>query len=254
MDSLRLDGLVTLISGTSQGIGAAVALGFAARGARVMMTSRAATDDPPESVAAARAQGEVDYLQLDVTDRAACARVVAETIQRFGRLDCLICNAGIYPRVPFEEMQPADWDAMLATNLDGAFNLCTAATPHFVARRYGKIITVSSINVRIVQPGRAHYVASKMGLVGLTRGLARDLGAHGVRANCILPGAVLTEGELRDHPDQAAVLARVNALQCIPGRIEGRDIEPTFAFFASPASDAITGQSLAVDLGWTFDA
>ncbi len=252
-DGLRLDGQVALITGTSQGIGAAVAIGFCRRGARVLLTSRAPEEQPPATLAACREHGDAEYRRCDVRSAADCAQAVEAAIERFGQLDIVICNAGIYPKVPFEQMTLAQWDDMLRTNLDGAFFTCHAATPHLIARGYGKIITVGSINSRIVQPQRAHYVASKAGLIGFTRGLARDLGRHGIRANCILPGAILTEGELRDFPDQEAILARVNELQSIPGRIRSEDCEPTFAFLAHPASDAITGQALAVDNGWTFD-
>ena len=253
MDGLRLDGRVALVTGAARGIGKGVAIGFAARGARVMLTGRQPVDCPPPALGEAQAVGEAAYTRFDVTDRDAAQQAVQQVLTRWGRLDIVVANAGIYPKVPFEQMTPEDWDQMQAVNLTGHFNTVWAATPTLVDQGYGKIITVSSINADIVQAERAHYVATKMGIIGFTRGLARDLGKYGIRANCILPGAVLTEGELEAFPDQSAVLQEVNELQCIPGRIGPADIEPTFAFLASEASDAITGQTLTVDLGWSFN-
>lgn len=253
MDGLRLDGRVALVTGAAKGIGAGVAVGFARRGARVMLTGRQPGDAPPASLTAAQAVGEADYTPLDVSSYEQARAAVARTVERFGRLDVVVANAGIYPKVAFWAMTPEQWQEMQTVNLTGTFNTCRAAIEPMIAAGYGKIITVSSINAQIVQPERAHYVASKLGIIGLTRGLARDLGPKGIRANCILPGAVQTEGELAAFPDQDAVLAEVNRRQCIPGRITPADIEPAFAFFAAAASDAITGQCLTVDLGWTFD-
>ena len=117
----------------------------------------------------------------------------------------------------------------------------------------GVIINVGSVALRLGMPNLTHYLASKGGLVGLTRGLARDLGAHGIRVNCLHLGAILTEGELRLFPDQAAILKSLEEKQSLPGRLTPESIEPTFAFFASDDSSDITGQCLTIDRGWVHD-
>jgi len=125
-------------------------------------------------------------------------------------------NAAIFPWQTAEEMTWEAWRHVMDVNLDGTWRWCEAVIPHFVQQRAGVIINVGSIALRAGLPNYPHYVASKGGIVGLTRGLARDLGKHGIRVNCIHPGAIQTPGELRKFPDQEALLKMLNEKQCIP--------------------------------------
>jgi len=241
--AINLNGLVCLITGADQGIGNGLVKGFLRRGAKVA----AGLYD------ASRSASKVDAalaLQLDVTKADQVRASVAKTIETFGRLDVLINNAGIFPWKPADEMVFADWRSVLDVDLDGVFRCCEAVIPHMKAQNAGVIINVGSIAVRAGLPHLAHYIASKGGLIGLTRGLARDLGKYGIRVNCIHPGAIQTEGEIQKFPDQAGLLKMLNEKQCIPGRITPADIEPTFAFLASSESAPITGQCITVDKGW----
>lgn len=251
--SIRLDGRVALITGAARGIGAGVAIGFAQRGAQVVLTGRQPDGEPPASWEQARQYNPTAlYRRLDVTDFDRACAVAQEVTELFGRLDILVNNAGIYPRKPFLEMDPAEWHQVIDVNLHGCFNCAKAVVPQMVRQQYGKIINVGSIEFLLGDPNLTHYITSKGGLIGFTRSLARDLGKYGIRVNCILPGAVLTEGELLLFPDQERIAQILNEKQCLPGRIRPADIEPAFAFLASGESDSITGQSLNVDQGWVY--
>ncbi len=224
---------VCVITGAGEGVGRGLALGFAQRGA--------------VSVAGAWA------VKMDVTKADEVKAAVEQIIARHGRIDVWINNAGIYPRQPADEMTLADWRKILDTNLDGAWRCCEAIIPHLKRQRGGVIINVGSIVLRLGTENLTHYLASKGGLVGLTRGLARDLGKHDIRVNCVHLGAVLTEGELRLFPDQAAVLKMLEEKQSLRGRLTPETVEPVFAFLASDDSRDITGQCLTVDRGWSHD-
>lgn len=237
--AIDLTGRVCLVTGAKQGIGESVARGFAKRGAIVV-----ATDLEPPSV-----QGAAANLAWDVTQARRAEEIVGEVVDRFGRLDVLVANAGIYPKHDWETMSEAQWRKILAVNLDGAWFGAQAAGRAMTKAGYGKIVLVSSVTVTTGRGEQAHYVTAKAGIIGLTRSLARGLGKSGVRVNCIMPGAVRTPTELEMYPDQEAVARFCAERQCLPHRIESDDIEPSFAFLASAESDAITGQVLCVDHG-----
>ena len=192
-------------------------------------------------------------VQLNVTNDDEVKGAVEAVINHFGRIDVLINNAGIYPRIDARQLSASDWTATIDTNLTGAFRCARASIPHFVAQESGAIINVGSIALRLGMPSLTHYLSSKGGIVGLTRGLARDLGVYGVRVNCLHLGAVQTEGELELFPDQEALLREMNSKQSCRGRLTPESIEAVFAFFASELSQDITGQCLTVDRGWTHD-
>jgi 3-oxoacyl-[acyl-carrier protein] reductase len=244
--AIELTNRVCVVTGAGEGVGRGLVHGFLKRGARVIAGVRS-LEKSAAVVAPAWA------VKLDVTKTLEVRQAVDAIIARHGRIDVWINNAGIYPRKPVDEMTEADWRRVLDTNLDGAWRCCEAVIPHMKRQQSGVIINVGSITLRLGLRNLTHYQASKGGLVGLTRGLARDLGAHGIRANCVHLGAVLTEGELRLFPDQASVLKELEEKQSLRGRLTPETIEPVFAFLASDDSRDITGQCLTVDRGWTHD-
>lgn len=244
--AVELTGLVCVITGAGRGVGRGLAGGFSRRGARVVagvLDAGEAESVPPGAWA----------LPFDVRSAEQVEAAVDAIIARYGRIDAWVNNAGIYPRKPVDQLTFDDWRDVLDTNLDGAWRCCQALIPHFKRQRAGVVINVGSVALRIGMPDVANYLASKGGLVGLTRGLARELGKYRVRVNCVHLGAVLTETELRVFPDQEAMSRTLDERQSIPGRMTPESVEPVFAFLVSPESFDVTGQCLTVDRGWTHD-
>ena len=146
-----------------------------------------------------------------------------------------------------------DYKALREINLDGSWRCCLGVIPHFKKQGSGVIINTGSITLRMGMANLAHYESTKGGILGMTRGLARDLGQYNIRVNCLHLGAVLTEGEGRLGIDPVEQQARLDEKQCLPGRLTPETVEPNFAYFASDDSRDITGQSLTVDRGWVHD-
>jgi 3-oxoacyl-[acyl-carrier protein] reductase len=235
---LDLSSKVCLVTGADEGLGFGLVQGFLTRGAHV-----AAGLLHPE-----RSQPRVAPafgVPMDVTQPDQVAAAVAAVVEKFGRIDVLINNAGIYPRIPADEVTPEDWLRVQDSSM--------AVLPHFKAQGSGSIINIGSVTFRLGMSHLSHYIASKGGIVGLTRSMARDVGRHGIRVNCLHLGAIRTDGEKRLPPADAAALAGVESLQSLPGRQSPASVEPTFAFFASDESRDITGQCLTVDRGWTHE-
>lgn len=244
--AIDLTGKVCLITGADEGIGFGLVQGFLKRGAHV-----AAGLLQPDKFGARVAPAFA--VPMDVTNPAQVTAAFDAVIAKFGRIDVLINNAGIYPRCPADELTFEKWRQVHDINLDGTWRCCEAAIPHLKQQGKGVILNTGSITVRMGMAELAHYEATKGGILGLTRGLARDLGKYNIRVNCLHLGAVLTEGEARLGIEPGPQLERLNARQCIPGRLTPETIEPTYAFFASDDSGDITGQSLTVDRGWVHD-
>jgi 3-oxoacyl-[acyl-carrier protein] reductase len=244
--AIELTDKVCVITGAGEGVGRGLVHGFLQRGAKVVAGVRS-LEKSATVVAPAWA------VKLDVTNAEEVRSAVDAIIARYGRIDVWINNAGIYPRQPADELTMEDWRRILDTNLDGAWRCSEAIIPHLKRQQSGVIINVGSIVLRLGMSHLTHYLASKGGLVGLTRGLARDLGGFNIRVNCVHLGAVLTEGEVRLFPDQAAVLKSLEEKQALRGRLTPESVEPVFAFIASDDSRDVTGQCLTVDRGWTHD-
>ena len=235
-------GRVAVVTGAGRGIGAAIAAELAARGAKV-----AALEADPALAEAAGA------ILCDVADRAsvdaACARVEAE----LGPVDILVNNAGISPKhdgraAPVQEMDPAEWDRVLAVNLTGAWNLIRRLSPGMVARRRGWIVNQSSIAGKAFTPIVAcHYAATKAALIGLTRHLAGELGPHGITVNAIAPGRIATPMvAVAGGATNAAVAAET------PLRRLGtpEEVARAVCFLTGPDAAFVTGQTLDVAGGW----
>ncbi len=239
---------VVIVTGAAAGIGAGVAKLFAECGAHVFLADLDAPGVKNVAATLQAAGGSVFGFEANASSREAMATVVENAITRFGRIDILINNAGIYPRQPFLEMTEEQWDGMQNINLKSVF-LCTKlVVPHMVRQRAGAIVNISSVTFFTGLQNLTHYIASKGAIIGFTRALAREMGEHNVRVNCITPGAIETEGERKLMSKEEA--DKVMALQSLKRRISPLDLARVCLFLSTELGDAMTGQTLNVDGGW----
>lgn len=244
---MELEGHAALVTGAGRGIGASIARELARRGANVALVDLGQFDAAEALAAELRATGrQAVALRADVASFADAEASVTAAVRALGRLDVLVCNAGITRDAASWKMTEADWDAVIDVNLKGAFSFCRAAAPFFRAQKSGRIVTIASINGLRGKFGQANYSASKAGLIGLTRTLARELGPSGVTVNCVAPGMVRSEmtDSLPPHVLEAAV-----AESALGHIAEPEEIAYAVAFLCSPFARHITGQVLAVDGG-----
>ena len=186
----------------------------------------------------------------DVRNAGDFERVVTATLDRYDRIDILINNAGIYPRQAFLEMTEAQWDEMQDVNLKSMFHSMKAVLPQMVARQSGKIVNISSVTFHLGMAALSHYVASKGGVIGLTRSLAREMGPHNIHINCITPGAIKTVAEAKVVTEEQ--VRQFMASQSLQRRIMPLDVARVCLFLSSELSDGMTGQVLNVDGGWVM--
>ena len=242
-----LEGKVALVTGASRGIGKAIAIALAKKGATVIVNYGGSAQAARETVEEIESLGgTAQELQCDVADYEACGEMIKTVIEKYGRLDVLVNNAGITRDSLILRMSEADYDAVMSVNLKGAFNTIRHASKAFLKQRSGKIINVSSVSALLGNPGQANYAASKAGLIGLTRSVARELASRGICVNAIAPGLIAS-----DMTEQMPEKAKEELLGRIPlGRIGSpEDVASVAAFLADPASDYVTGQVLCVDGG-----
>jgi 3-oxoacyl-[acyl-carrier protein] reductase len=233
-----LEGIVTVITGGTKGIGGAIADALVGRGGRVVVASRSAHEVEAKCRALSElAHGEAHGLVCDVRHPEQCERLVKGAVERFGRLDVLVNNAGVGRFGLIQELSIEDWDLQLATNLDGVFYCSRAAVPHLVESQ-GWIVNIGSLAGRNSFSGGVAYNASKFGLLGMSEAMMLDLRHEGVRVTCVMPGSVNTEF-FADGPDPAAswrlkpkdvAQAVIDLLsfpkRALPSRIELRPSQP----------------------------
>ena len=242
-----LENKVAFITGGAAGIGEGTAHLFAQQGARVFVLDLNEAGAAGVAEAISAEGGSAQAFGCDVRRPETMRPAVESALKRFGRIDVLINNAAIYPRRLFLEMTEAEWDEMFDTNLKGVFHVTKLVAPHMVQRRSGKIVNISSVTFFKGLPRMSHYVATKGGVIGLTRSLAREMGPHNVHVNCITPGAIEVEHEkLVATPEQMAAIV---AQQCFNRRLQPLDVARACLFLSSELSDGMTGQTLNVDAG-----
>jgi len=248
---MKTKALRVLITGGGNGLGAVIARRFAKEGSRV-----AVTDIEPDRLQWIGREDEKSLgIQADAGDQAAVSKAIEQIAESFGGLDVLVNNAGIPgPRHPLENIDPGEWDRVMAVNLSGAFYAMRAVIPHMKAQGAGCIVNISTTSVRTGLPNRAAYVASKAGLQGLTYSAARELGPFGIRSNAVLPGYM-------DNPRGRALITRHAEENGIPetearekflrfismrSMIDMEEVAAMVAFLASEAGRHVSGQFIGV--------
>ncbi|MFN2589649.1 MAG: SDR family NAD(P)-dependent oxidoreductase, partial [Actinomycetota bacterium] len=240
-----------LVTGAARGLGLAVARRLCAEGARVLLLDRdgPALEEARESLAAGG--GSAGSIEADVAEESSVTPAIGEALDRGERVDILVNNAGIFPHGPFDEATFGEWRRVIATNLDSMF-LCTRAVYAPMRRRgYGRIVNVSSATFFIGYPEMTAYIASKGGVIGFTRALASEAGAHGITVNAVTPGLIETEGSREEDPT-GDLFEEIVGGQAVKRRGAPEDIAECVAYLASPAASFITGQTINVDGGHRY--
>ena len=258
---MKLDNKVALITGAARGIGFGIAKRFVAAGGRVAIADL----DLQTASDAAASLGKKDRaigLKMDVTSEGELNAGVKAAMEAFGTIDILVSNAGIQIVHPIEKFPFADWKKLLAIHLDGAFLTTKAVIPYMYEQGSGSIIYMGSVHSKEASVLKAPYVTAKHGLIGLSRVVAKEGAAHGVRSNVICPGFVRTPLVEKQIPEQAKalgiteqeVIKNVMLKETVDGQFTTvEDIAETALFFAAFPSNALTGQSLVVTHGWFME-
>ena len=245
-----LVGQVAIVTGASRGIGRAIALELASWGVKVVVNYQTNAAKAAAVVAEiTAANGTALAVQADVTQPVDVARLVQTTLEQFGALQILVNNAGITRDNLFQRLKDEEWDAVIEADLTSAFLCSQAVLPTMRAAGYGRIVNVASLAGLAGNVGQTNYAAAKMGLIGLTKALAREVTADGVVVNAVAPGYVET-----DMIESIPHWLRTWALDVIPLKRFGtaEEIAPAVAFLASPAASYIIGHVLTIDGGWVM--
>jgi len=249
----RLDNRVAIVTGGAKGIGRHYSFALAGEGARVMIADIVDGAEVAAAIAAKHGGNSVAAEICDVSDESAVQRLVAATLERFGRIDVLVNNAALYAPLPEQKFTEIDvdlWDKVMAVNLRGTFLVSKHVAMEMAKRRYGKIINIGSGTAVRGIPWLMHYVASKGGIMAMTRAMSRELGDDGIRVNTLMPGFTLSDSIVNENPGHVetarnrAVAARALKRDMLP-----EDLLGALVFLASADSDFVTGQTIAVDGG-----
>ncbi|MBS0263822.1 MAG: 3-oxoacyl-[acyl-carrier-protein] reductase [Planctomycetes bacterium] len=246
----KFEGRTALVTGGSRGIGRAIVKALAQAGAKVAFVYQSNAQAADELVAELTAQNlVVKAYQADVRNKEAADQVVQQVVEAWGKIDILVNNAGIVRDTLLAMMSPEQWHDVIDTNLTSVFNFCQAVTRPMMSARYGRIINMSSVAAEFGNKGQANYAASKGGIEGFTRCLAKELASRGVTVNAVAPGFIET-----DMTVAVRNAAEAEIKKAIPAKRLGQpdDIANAVLFLASEAASYITGQSLKVDGGLTL--
>lgn len=248
----RLAGLSAIVTGGARGIGRHYSEALAAEGAQVMIADIADGAAVAGAINSKTGDARAASATFDVSDESAVKALVENTIARFSQIDILVNNAALYSRLPpvaCTDIDLALWDQVMAVNVRGPFLMVKHVAPHMIGRKRGKIINIASGTAYKGLPNFLHYVTSKGAIVAFTRALSRELGGHGIAVNTLAPGLILSDTGLANtaHLDQAR--ARVIESRAFKRDGYPQDLTGALVFLASPDSDFVTGQTLAVDGG-----
>jgi NAD(P)-dependent dehydrogenase (short-subunit alcohol dehydrogenase family) len=249
----RLDNRVALLTGGAKGIGVHYAKKLAREGARLMIADISDGKDLAAEIARQHGANSVASAVTDVSDEGAVKKLVADTVERFGKIDILVNNAALF--APLAEQRVLDidvalWDRVMAVNIRGVFLMTKHVAPHMIAQKYGKIINISSGTVARGIPNFSHYVTSKGAVTAFTRSISRELGEYNICVNSLAPGFTLSDSVINENPGHLAHSQAPSLVRRAIKRDEyPEDLLGALVFLASPESDFITGQTIAVDGG-----
>ena len=243
----ELAGKVALVTGGARNIGRAISQALAAGGAAVMVNANTSRAEAEQTAATIEAEGGRAAVHIaDVTDPKAVAAMVDATAKKFGRIDLLVNNAAVRAETPFAEMPFEEWRRVISTVLDGAF-LCTqACLPHLIRAGGGTVVNIGGMTAHKGADGRAHVIAAKAGLAGMTRALALDLAPHGITVNCVVPGLIETVRGLPGAPERPE---HRRSLPPVGRRGAPEEIAAMVRLLCGPESRYITGQAIHVNGG-----